>query len=124
MGGAGDAAGAAFGSVLGSDFAVVVTGAGLTEAWGLTEVSMVAITCPTFTVSPSAHNQVNLPASSALSVNVALSESISAYTSSLSTVSSFARTKRAIVTSVMDSPGLGTFKSICAIGYTFNGDGV
>jgi hypothetical protein len=88
-------------------------------ASGLTEVSTFATTCPTFTVSPSATNTSIFPASSALSVSVALSESISAITSSFSTMSPVFFTHRAITTSVIDSPGLGTFNSTMAITQIF-----
>src|SRR6185503_2401727 len=87
----------------------VVVAAGLLSAAALPPTaSMVQTTAPIGSVSPSLANVFKTPAFSAVSSNVALSDSSSAMASSIATVSPSFFIHRESVTSVMDSPTVGT----------------
>ena len=75
------------------------------------DISIRQTTCPTFTTSPSSAFRVITPDCSAGSSSVALSESTSAIGWSFSTKSPSFTNQDEISTSVMDSPGEGTFIS-------------
>ena len=73
--------------------------------------SISQITSPIAKVSPSSALMCSLPAASAFNSNVALSDSSSQMTSSISTCSPSFLNHCAIVTSVIDSPTVGTLIS-------------
>src|SRR5579863_4901392 len=72
---------------------------------------MVQTTAPMGNVSPSFAIVFNIPAFSAVNSNVALSDSSSAIASSIATASPSFFIQRDKVTSVIDSPTVGTFTS-------------
>ena len=109
-------AGASFfsgeGVLAGASFFSGAASAGASSAGTSTEVSTEQATVPTATLSPSATMIFSFPEASATRVRVALSLSISAISCPCLTRAPSSASQRPISTSVIDSPGLGTFISV------------
>ena len=107
--------GAAVSAVCGSGVSEVAAAAGAgfssSSAGAVTPVSMVATTCPTSTVSPSATRMCNRPACSALTFIVILSVSSTSSGSSTATTAPSGCDHSARKPSVMDSPTSGILTS-------------